>query len=582
MMSARYSSLYYFIIETFHLFRFGIKSQVVNRYPNCFLSKRLRFSKYPLLTSLISKAENCNLKFSLLDFPRVEGVQNEKGDPKIWMEGSWVEFNSKYFIQRCNDIELQFFIHRFHWLIKYLLEAPCKRRAGICLDIILTWIEIKNKPHAGGNDSYSISERLMNWIYLLSLARQFLSKEELCLFDKVWLSINEQLSDLVLHLEVRGGDTNNHILNNARCVYILGTIFKSPAHVKVGETLLKIFLEKFVLKGVLLEGSSHYQLLYCTRFLEIWHFSKKNPNREFQIWLEDICSEIYSVSIQLYSFSGSYPCFGDISPDVSEHWLENGLSLDQIYTRYSWPYLYKKMLKGELLERIQASFSPWCFHRHGDFEIWLCLKDSTPMWHGHDDQGVIEIWFRGKPLFFDPGRSHYSNLGNEMLLRKEHQTLNCLETPMDLSLTGRYARNKAYRRFSEAKLLEHDKAQLTAQFKSYDHSFQWKREILFVENGLKINDVVLDSRLSSFTLAHSWNVKERGELDTKKNVYCIHLDNVSLSLLSSKNHGSMMLNLGTTHYSRKYGERSQCERISIFAPNCKSGDQLCTEIKIGK
>ena len=119
------------------------------------------------------------------------------------------------------------------------------------------------------------------------LARTRISvlKKELRIIEK---SLIEHLFYISYHLEFFSGRAQNHILNNARALYLGGQLMGLPEVAQVGRILFKSQTDKLIgLDGFLLEGSSHYQLLLTRTYTEIWWCARVTEDLEFLGWVED-------------------------------------------------------------------------------------------------------------------------------------------------------------------------------------------------------------------------------------------------------------------------------------------------------
>ena len=145
-------------------------------------------------------------------------------------------YSKELFETSFSDQENSFYIHRFAWIVIVLKKQNSLYLS--CYQAILDWIDFDEK---GSNrtvyDSYSISERLTNWIFFFLLRKKNMIIQE-SEIKKIENSIQKQLRYLIMNLEYWGPYTNNHVFNNGRALYIIGRVFKIPTVSQLGKEII--------------------------------------------------------------------------------------------------------------------------------------------------------------------------------------------------------------------------------------------------------------------------------------------------------------------------------------------------------
>jgi hypothetical protein len=368
------------------------------------------------IKSLEIKADFFHVTFKSLPLDESKGIPD-----KIEIASSFITCTDNLFSLNFDDNEDMFSIHRFAWLVKSLGEGASTVKIEWIVKQIQNWCD----KYQSVNDvrvfeSYSISERLVSWCFIIIFIGQYIGKSSF--WNKLHESIELQLFFLIKHLEYHGKFTNNHILNNARCLYICGRLFKLADVANLGkEIIFREFLE-IVQDGVYQEGSSHYQMLLTKSFLELLFIAELTGDRVFEDWLRIEIQKMRCVCKKLISEypSEEYPFFGDISPDTGPDWML-GYPFSVTGQKISpWQNLFQLViadpeeqviLKKSNIEYVKLRSSIW--------EVWVNIKKTGVLCHGHNDNGQVVVFKKGVPVMVDIGRSRYSEhveseLGNQM------------------------------------------------------------------------------------------------------------------------------------------------------------------------
>jgi hypothetical protein len=326
-------------------------------------------------------------------------------------------FDKIDFDKRYNDQEDYFFVNRFRWLYEILLEYPSLDNIRKSIKTIESWItnnrNISDDPKF---ESYSISERIISWIFFLMFIKNNIEDYEID-FDLITKSIEDQTHHLINNLEFNGEFTNNHILNNARAIYIVGKVFENTYISKLGVDIFHSEYSNLIKSGVLLEGSSHYQVMITKNFLETCLIADSYGDKEFKNFLQISIDQMLGVCNNLFgNYSDeTFPFFGDISPDISPEWLY-GYPFNNNSTPSKWFTLFynvpvskrNKILSNKIIEHEKQSLN-WMKIDGCELEVWINKRSGQIPCHGHNDNGTIAIFYRGVPVVVDLGICSYLN-----------------------------------------------------------------------------------------------------------------------------------------------------------------------------
>ena len=179
-----------------------------------------------------------------------------------------IDWDYKY-----EDPEDTMSLHRFGWLLINAEKIKIDILANLGLDLVDDWIS-KN-IHSESKlkwDSYTASERLIYWsIFFCLISRTETPNKKI--EKKFAKAIFIHLNHIYDNLDYWGSESNNHLLNNGRALYIGGKIISNKHFSKIGKKILKKETDFLIPKGVLKEGSSHYQFLITKSYLELFIFS---------------------------------------------------------------------------------------------------------------------------------------------------------------------------------------------------------------------------------------------------------------------------------------------------------------------
>ena len=245
-------------------------------------------------------------------------------------------------------------LSRFDWLLRLMVDQPSNNLPDLGLQWICDWIQINQEEKKGIIwESYSVSERIVNWLLFFCASKNSLSLDSLTI-NIIGTALEEHISHLVFNLEYRGKKTNNHIINNARALYIGGRLLNISYAEDIGRSIIKNETDSLLPDGVLNEGSIHYQFLVTRSYLEIYWVACETNDIKLIVWLKKRIKKMISVCNHfLLKVNGSLeiPFIGDISPDYPPDWFYgypfNGLEDNDRQNLSQWSRLWGNFDKFE-------------------------------------------------------------------------------------------------------------------------------------------------------------------------------------------------------------------------------------------
>jgi len=353
---------------------------------------------------------------SVPDFPKAlrEWGEGYESEFRRFLEGN---------LHRSPDPEDYWTLHQFGWLLALVLARDAVP-AEVTRQYVGRWID----RLGGATDdpawrSFSIGERLCNWIHIFQLVDA----------GPLWPALLKNASAQAVHLarhlegEVEGGGANNHLISNGRALYLVGGVVGLEGLVRIGRTILLREVERQITRdGFLDEGSSHYQLVVTRDYLETLAAAWANGDGE----LAEALAPRVAAMLRACAFFRDdvaedclIPFIGDISPDPPPWFFDAG-------TRF-WE-LARQVSAGA--DALVDTSVPW-FAGRDDTDGkpdhpppgWLSYPDSgyyrwngeryVAWWHArrrgaarrhsHNDWGSFHMHAGGEPIFIDPGRESY-------------------------------------------------------------------------------------------------------------------------------------------------------------------------------
>ncbi len=327
------------------------------------------------------------------------------------------------------DQEDSFALNRFGWLLCSLLRYPSPLIAEAALKNILSWIsEMGDTRQGPAWESYSVAERLANWPFILLIVKKIMPIPDEALAG-ISRSMGAQLDHLMGNLEYNGRFTNNHLLNDARGLYIGGTVLNDErALQKAREIFFEWTKKMFYPDGMLRDGSSHYQYLLCQRYEQVYRLAHYRDDRVFSGFMEKwVClmresCDLFSVHDKDHSWR--MPMFGDISPDFIPQWFSpNGKAgWKDLKTWLNWNELGDPVIKESTGYEHKGDFLRF---DAGDVVIfWRVARENAGyLDHGHYDLGSFVLFYKGIQICADPGRASYDTKHAFAKSAKAHSSL---------------------------------------------------------------------------------------------------------------------------------------------------------------
>jgi len=331
------------------------------------------------------------------------------------------------------DMEDTLALHRFGWVLPILADSPSGANLWELIQIISNWIDERSLGKEKiGWDSYSISERVINWTIFLRIISR-LGKDVDSFVLKTISSIKDQLLVLASNLEFRGSSTNNHLINNGRALFIAGSILGMDRITSLGREILTHEVRNmFTPSGFLREGSSHYHLLICRSYLEALWFAIATGQEKFSGEIWDSVKGIFAYSRFLLG-RGKLPLIGDVSPDFRPDFhmgvTEVGNRIfgenerPSLRSLRGWHSLFiesKDPVRSDIAKQNDffskdgriVSYPDSGFYRYENryYMIFLYVNPLgyVPQWsHGHSDLGGFVFYWKESPVIVDVGRPTY-------------------------------------------------------------------------------------------------------------------------------------------------------------------------------
>lgn len=359
------------------------------------------------------------------DLPSTGWAPGEGHDIDAWpipLATHSVAFKDLNWFRDEADEEDAYALHRFIWLLRWLAQVPSTDALPAVDRMMLDWIEKVDRAKNGlAWTTYSVSERVVNWLLFFCATKNHRNMNAKAA-GMIGAALFEHLKYIMTHLEYYGGSYNNHILNNARALYLGGRFMLLPQVAHLGENLFRRCLPCLVNdEGTLLEGSSHYQLLLTRMLVEVSWAANVSGDTDFAKWIEKVASSMVSCCFYLGgeypdNLAVTFPRVGDVSPDYPVAWFYP--HPDYGHKAESWNSLWKiKPLPSRWDEAGRedhpaVTFKHWkrVAAPHGSFKVLIHTPESPrsyPTSHGHLDFGGFLLDDAEGPVLVDRGRISY-------------------------------------------------------------------------------------------------------------------------------------------------------------------------------
>ncbi len=347
--------------------------------------------------------------------------------PKIW-DGS---FSNSYL-----DTELINASHRFHWIFELLERNQNSQQLNEIFSLIKDW-QISESVEGKGAAyfPYNISERVVNLstFYSILINNKLIDHSDI---KEIKDFINGELTILIDKLEYPVSKIiNNHILNNARALYVGGNFLGRNDLMSFAEKIFYLHLPKMVdTDGFLKEASSHYQLLLTRTLVEVSNIASfYGEDPEFIEFIQNASNKMLKASISIAPQNlkdlSEYPAIGDISPDIKFTWFNPIQTQDK-----GWNKFWEMPSRASDASMNQTFFKSWQLLNKDSWFLVNFFDSSTkqfPFGHGHDDFGSFVLFHDGNQILTDIGRFSYDNIETEKVLGHEKEAHSVLISDED-------------------------------------------------------------------------------------------------------------------------------------------------------
>jgi len=383
--------------------------------------KWIYFSNSLLKTSKVNPNWHSNLPSLGWKPNNIEGTSRYADNLELASKNIKFKNNKISWIKIYNDPEDTMSLHRFGWLLKMLVDKENELDLYTAFKWIEDWLcSQKRLKNSISWESYSVSERIVNWLLFLCAAKPFIKIDNTRILN-LQNELFDHLKYLAFNLEYRKDKTNNHIINNARALYIGGRLLGFEFAEKIAKLIITNETDKLIKNGILNEGSTHYQLLVTKNYLEIFWIAHKTKDEKLISWLKgriknmlDICNDfIIENNGQL-----EMPFIGDVSPDSNPDWLI-GYPFNSSKTQFSgWSKLWGNFNEFDdlLINMININNNnelgslkknQWVRITNSSSTTFSIIKNSFIKSHAHQDDGSFYFMYKETPIIIDPGLKNY-------------------------------------------------------------------------------------------------------------------------------------------------------------------------------
>lgn len=423
-----------------------------------------------------------------------------------------------------DDPEDYMSLHRWNWLLYLKGSTHFNKSKGRWVqDQLENWIkkysgQLKMKDKFIDKlvhwSSYTVGERVSNCVLYYYLNN--ISPTEI-----VKSSIISQVRFLLKRLEYFNDFTGNHVLNNARAIYLAGVAFDSLEWREFAKKIIKRELPILVTNdGFLREGSSHYQFLFTRWINEIYFFSLIIQDKDISEFVESHlerllkCCAFFHVKNEKTE-TLQIPFFGDISPDFTPEWLINiplflsgnpSLPKKSNKTLNDWCDLFEenfsllsnkrfnnttKISSASIVEHPQSGWYRYNKYFQTIFMHSENLGIPPYVGHHHIDHGHFCLYYKNMPIFVDHGRLNYIN--EKGINAEAHNTLTIDGVGLSPLKTSRYpiAYSQYKNKLTSCELNNHLGINFSSNgFKRINQGIIWERKIVLREKELEIIDKI--------------------------------------------------------------------------------------------
>jgi hypothetical protein len=312
------------------------------------------------------------------------------------------------------DIEDQACAHRWIWAYELLNNEVYnkKEKFNAINSLINNWFyyfgdkEINKKNII--NESYTISERLANYVILSKLG--FIKKNNLHLN-----SLNKQLEYLSENLEFYYKKKSNHLLNNIRSIIIYSNFTKQTQYLNFANKILNKLIFDFIDKdGFFKFGSSHYQFIFTKWMLDIFLFANTSKSfKSFFLLTLNACNFFIIKNGNKITI----PLFGNVSPDISPKLIINLIHgiINKKNEKNNRKVFFNQYLNFFLKKKININIEninnnpEWKKIENKKIIVYARNPEVNGFNfnHSHNDYFHFVLFYKKRPIIIDSGRKSY-------------------------------------------------------------------------------------------------------------------------------------------------------------------------------
>jgi len=413
-----------------------------------------------------------------------------------------------------DDVEDLFALHRFTWLLRWLALRPGKENLKTADELILDWIDrVGSRKQPPIWETYSASERVVNWLLYFCATKETRSLDANTA-EIIFRALHEHLLHISQYLEYYGEAFNNHILNNARALYIGGRFLGLPQFAELGRTLFQRHAPELIDKqGVLLEDSTHYQLLLTRAFAEVLWVARTTADDTFIRFLEPVARSMMGCCLFIGdhvrgTLDESFPRVGDMSPDFPLAWFcPNRHKEDHLGSWWAlWDPAKLSSMVNEADSFVKQSSAEWRWVSDPSDTYRIMVHtprdaQTYPRGHGHLDFGSFLLYDADEPLLVDRGRCSYRSdeIGAYGFSAQAHNTTLINGQPL---LPNSIGLSRGYRAFLnncmsvEIGTGDHDSklSWQTGAINRLGPSLAWGRTLVLTPQGIDISERISNSK----------------------------------------------------------------------------------------
>lgn len=352
------------------------------------------------------------------------------------------------------DLENSHAFHRLYWAVRYAQAAFAghAQAEDALVKELRNWLAIDWSHDNAFYASYTVSERIASLGEILFWVRQGSLIQALSLVVSIKQRIFEDVCYLAQNIEYRI-DYNNHILNNARALYIASRIFTDRIESESWRNLAFELWEKYFPSLVLDDGSfaeqtSFYHLQLSRTLLE-YILAARQSRVAFPDGFKDRAIRMFTLLNELIREDGSIIRSGNISPDhiVQDFWgllaaayhhhllsdppRHKAVTLLTLF--YCGEFISENMgtiKQGDQTKIVKLySLGGWGIIRDDTMKVDLTIHgdpDVKTRHSGDSGRGTFELWWKGLILIREPGNPTYTLPARHWYRSGAGQNVTCL------------------------------------------------------------------------------------------------------------------------------------------------------------